>query len=316
MPRSPRAPTTWTWRCRCPGRIPTTRTARPASSSATSSSRWRREWEQSGKLALVGIGVEPGLSDVFARYAADDLFGEIDELGVRDGANLEVAGYDFAPTFSIWTTIEECLNPPVVWERGRGWFTTEPFSEPETFTFPAGIGPVECVNVEHEEVLLMPRWVDASGSPSSTGLGDGVHRRARTLHKLGLDRAEPVRVGGVEVPPRDVVAACLPDPAALGDRMRGKTCAGTWVTGTGTDGAPREVYLYHVVDNEWSMARVRIAGRRLADRDQPGGRAGAARRGAWQGTGVLGPEALAPRPFLDLLTEYGSPWACEERTPS
>src|SRR3984957_8208630 len=117
------------------------------------------EWERAGRLALVGIGVEPGLSDVFARYAADELFAEIDELGVRDGANLEVARYDFAPTFSIWTTIEECLNPPVIWEAGRGWFTTAPFSEPEGFTFPAGIGPVECVNVGPEEVLLIPRWV-------------------------------------------------------------------------------------------------------------------------------------------------------------
>jgi len=115
------------------------------------------QWERSGKLALVGIGVEPGMSDVFARYAADTLFREIGEVGVRDGANLAVAGYDFAPTFSIWTTIEECLNPPVVWEDGRGWYTTPPFSEPETFTFPAGIGPVECVNVENEEVLLLPR---------------------------------------------------------------------------------------------------------------------------------------------------------------
>jgi saccharopine dehydrogenase-like NADP-dependent oxidoreductase len=117
-------------------------------------------WEQAGRLALVGIGVEPGLSDVCARYAADHLFSEIDEVGVRDGANLEVEGYAFAPSFSIWTTIEECLNPPVIWERDRGWFTTAPFSEPETFDFPDGIGPVECVNVEHEEVLLIPRWVD------------------------------------------------------------------------------------------------------------------------------------------------------------
>ena len=70
------------------------------------------QWEQAGKLALVGIGVEPGLSDVFARHAADELFSEIDQLGVRDGANLEVAGYDFAATFSIWTTIEECLRAP------------------------------------------------------------------------------------------------------------------------------------------------------------------------------------------------------------
>ena len=88
---------------------------------------------------------------------------------MRDGANLIVDGYDFAPSFSIWTTIEECLNPPVIWEKGRGWFTTAPFSEPEVFDFPEGIGPVECVNVEHEEVLLIRAGCRRSGSPSSTG---------------------------------------------------------------------------------------------------------------------------------------------------
>ncbi|HET7554145.1 MAG TPA: saccharopine dehydrogenase NADP-binding domain-containing protein, partial [Gaiellaceae bacterium] len=84
----------------------------------------QERWADAGLLALVGIGVEPGLSDVFARYAADHLFAGIDEVAVRDGADLEVEGYEFAPTFSIWTTIEECLNPPLVWERERGWYTT------------------------------------------------------------------------------------------------------------------------------------------------------------------------------------------------
>jgi saccharopine dehydrogenase-like NADP-dependent oxidoreductase len=274
------------------------------------------EWEQAGKLALAGIGVEPGLSDVFARYAADELFSEIDELGVRDGANLAVAGYEFAPTFSIWTTIEECLNPPVIWEKDRGWFTTPPFSEPETFNFPAGIGPVECVNVEHEEVLLLPRWVNAKRVTFKYGLGEEFIGVLQTLHKLGLDRTDPVSVGDAKVSPRDVVAACLPDPATLGDKMTGLTCAGTWVTGTGKDGRPREVYLSHVVDNAqtmadygsqavvWQTAVNPVVALELID------------SGAWSGTGVLGPEALPPRPFLDLLTEYGSPWACEERTPS
>ena len=77
-------------------------------------------WKAAGRLALCGVGVEPGLADVFARYAADHLFSEIDELGVRDASNLVVHGYDFAPSFSIWTTIEECLNPPVVWEKDKG----------------------------------------------------------------------------------------------------------------------------------------------------------------------------------------------------
>jgi saccharopine dehydrogenase-like NADP-dependent oxidoreductase len=274
------------------------------------------QWEEAGKLALAGIGVEPGLSDVFARYAADELFSEITELGVRDGANLAVAGYDFAPTFSIWTTIEECLNPPVIWEADRGWFTTPPFSEPETFSFPAGIGPVECVNVEHEEVLLMPRWVKAKRVTFKYGLGDEFIGVLQTLHKLGLDRTDPVSVGGAQVSPRDVVAACLPDPANLGDKMSGLTCAGTWVTGTGKDAAPREVYLYHVADNAQTMAEYGSQAVVWQTAVNPVVALELMDSGAWSGAGVLGPEALPPRPFLDLLTEYGSPWACEERTPA
>ncbi len=236
------------------------------------------DWRERGLLALVGIGVEPGLSDVFARYAADHLFSEIDEVGVRDGADLVVEGYEFAPTFSIWTTIEECLNPPVIWERDRGWYTTEPFSEPEVFDFPEGIGPIECVNVEHEEVLLVPRWIDCNRVTFKYGLGDEFIEILKTLHKLNLDSTEPVSVRGVEVAPRDVLAAALPDPATLGDRMRGRTCAGTYVTGTGKDGNPRATYLYHVVDNEECDAPRRGAGGGLADGDQPGRRPGAARR--------------------------------------
>jgi saccharopine dehydrogenase-like NADP-dependent oxidoreductase len=274
------------------------------------------QWEDRGRLALVGIGVEPGLSDVFARHAADTLFSEIDEIGVRDGASLEVAGYDFAPTFSIWTTIEECLNPPVIWEKERGWFTTEPFSEPETFTFPAGIGPVECVNVEHEEVLLMPRWVGARRVTFKYGLGSEFIGVLRTLHRLGLDSTDPVAVGGARVSPRDVVAACLPDPATLGDRMTGLTCAGTWVAGTGRDRAPREVYLYHVVDNAWSMAEYGSQAVVWQTAVNPVVALELIDSGAWCGTGVLGPEALPAQPFLDLLTDYGSPWACEERVPA
>ncbi|MCK2212470.1 saccharopine dehydrogenase NADP-binding domain-containing protein [Actinomadura sp. ATCC 31491] len=275
------------------------------------------EWAASGRLALVGMGVEPGLADVFARYAADELFDEIEEIGIRDGANLTVEGYDFAPSFSIWTTIEECLNPPVIYEKDRGWYTTEPFSEPEVFDFPEGIGPVECVNVEHEEVLLVPRWVDARRVTFKYGLGEEFIGTLKTLHALGVDRTEPVPVRGdhggtVRVSPRDVVAAVLPDPAELGDLMRGKTCAGTWVKGV-KDGRPREVYLYHVVDNQWSMREYGsqavvwqtavnpvVALELLAD-------------GAWKGAGVLGPEAFEPRPFLDLLVEYGSPWGLREQ---
>lgn len=268
------------------------------------------QWEAAGRLALCGIGVEPGLADVFARYADDHLFTQIDEIGVRDGANLIVSGYDFAPSFSIWTTIEECLNPPVIWEKDRGWFTTEPFSEPEVFNFPEGIGPVECVNVEHEEVLLVPRWIDCNRVTFKYGLGEEFIDVLRTLHKLGLDRTDPVDVRGGRVSPRDVVAACLPDPATLGDRMSGLTCAGTWVTGTGVDGKPCEAYLYHVADNEWTMREYGTQAVVWQTAMNPVIALELLASGIWQGAGVKGPEAFDAVPFLTLLTDgYGQSWS-------
>jgi saccharopine dehydrogenase (NAD+, L-lysine-forming) len=272
-------------------------------------------WEADGQLALVGIGIEPGLSDVFARHAADTMFSSIDEVGVRDGANLVVDGYAFAPTFSIWTTIEECLNPPLIWERERGFYVTEPFSEPEVFDFPEGIGPVECVNVEHEEVVLIPRWVDCNRVTFKYGLGDEFIGVLKTLNLLGLDSVAPVRVRGVDVAPRDVVAAVLPNPAELGAQMHGKTCAGTLVTGTGRDGRPRATYLYHVVDNATTMALDGCQAVVWQTAINPIVALELLASGAWSGAGVLGPEAFPSQPFLDLLAEYGAPHGVSERDP-
>lgn len=272
-----------------------------------------QQWKDRGTLALCGMGVEPGLADIFARYAADHLFSEIDEIGIRDGANLEVAGYSFAPTFSIWTTIEECLNPPVIWEKDKGWYTTEPFSGAEVFDFPDGIGPQECVNVEHEEVLLVPRWIDCKKVTFKYGLGEEFIDILKTLHKLNLDSTEPVTVRGAMVSPRDVVAAALPDPLTLGDKMSGKTCAGTWVTGLNKAGEPAEVYLYHVTDNEWSMAEYGTQAVTWQTAMNPVIALELLATGAWVGSGVLGPEAFDAVPYLELLTEgygqkYGIRW--------
>ena len=270
-----------------------------------------KDWEAKSLLALVGIGVEPGMADVFARYAADHLFDEIDEVGIRDGANITIEGYEFAPNFSIWTTIEECLNPPVIWENGK-WFTTAPFSEPEVFDFPE-IGPVEVVNVEHEEVLLVPRWVKTKRATFKYGLGDQFIGVLKTLHMLGLDNKEKINVKGVQVAPRDVVAACLPDPAHLGDKMRGKTCAGTYVKGT-KDGKKREVYLYQVADNEecmktWGCQAVvaQTAFSAVIAMDL-------IKHGVWKGVGVLGPEAFPPDPFMEKMADYGFPYGMREMT--
>ena len=273
-----------------------------------------KNWEQKNLLALVGIGVEPGMADVFARYAQDYLFDEIDEIGVRDGANITIDGYEFAPNFSIWTTIEECLNPPVIWEKDKGWFTTEPFSEHEIFEFPEGIGPLDVVNVEHEEVLLVPRWVKAKRVTFKYGLGDQFISVLKTLHMLGLDNKEKINVKGVQVAPRDVVAACLPDPAHLGDKMHGKTCAGTWVKGW-KDGKPREVYLYQVADNQECMEKWGCQAVVMQTAFSPVIAMDLLAHGIWKGRGVFGPEAFDAVPFMEKMAEYGFPYGLKEMSP-
>jgi saccharopine dehydrogenase (NAD+, L-lysine-forming) len=268
-----------------------------------------KDWKKKGLLALVGFGVEPGMADIFARYAQDFLFDEIDEIGIRDGANISIDGYDFAPNFSIWTTIEECLNPPVIWENGD-WHTTEPFSEPEVFDFPE-IGKVEIVNVEHEEVLLVPRWIKAKRVTFKYGLGNEFIEVLKTLHKLGLDKKDKIKVKGIDISPRDVVAASLPDPAHLGDKMHGKTCAGTWITGT-KDGKKKEVYLYQIADNGECMkvwgcqavvAQTAFSAVIAMDLFE---------HGVWGGVGVLGPEAFEPVPFMEKMADYGFPYGMKE----
>ncbi|MGL4177977.1 MAG: saccharopine dehydrogenase family protein, partial [Dermatophilaceae bacterium] len=181
-----------------------------------------------------------------------------------------------------------------------------------------GIGPVECVHVEHEEVLLMPRWVDAKRVTFKYGLGEEMIGILRTLHTLGLDRTDPVAVRGGTVSPRDVVAAVLPDPLTIGPRMEGRTCAGLWVTGTGKDGAPRRTYLYHVVDNADSMRDYEAQCVVWQTAVNPVVALELLATGVWSGSGVLGPEAFDAVPFLDLLAAdkpdgYGSPWGLEDR---
>ncbi len=273
-------------------------------------------WKAAGRLAILGLGMDPGLTDIFAAYARKHLFDEIDELHVRDGGDLHIEGCAFAPVFSIWTTIDECLNPPLLWDAARGGHhTTEPFSAPEAFLFPEGIGRVECVNVEHEEVVLMPRGIPGLRKATfKYALGSDFINVLRVLHAVGLDSTKPVTVKGMQIAPRDLVAAVVPDPAKVGERMKGRAIVGTWAIGR-KDGAPREVYLYQktVGEESWAEHGLQAVGHQTGFNPVIGLEVLA--RGEWGGAGVLIPEDLDPDPYLAAMDRRGIHWAVEERTP-
>jgi saccharopine dehydrogenase (NAD+, L-lysine forming) len=211
------------------------------------------EFEKIGKYALAGFGVEPGMADYFARYAADHFFDEVEEIGIRDGANLEIPGATgISFGFSVWTTIEECNNPAIVYENGEV-HTIEPFAELEKFWLPEGIGEVEVGHVEHEEVIQIAhnaaRLKGVKKATFKYALGDEFMQAMEIFRSINIDKAEKIRVGDVMVAPRDVIAAAAPDPNEIGKQYIGQTAAGTYVIGK-KDGMERKVYLYQVADNQ------------------------------------------------------------------
>ncbi len=271
-------------------------------------------WRDRGRLALLGQGISPGLAQVFAAHASKHLFDEVHEINIRAGGDLRIEGYPFATVFSIWTTIDECLNPPIVWEKERGYFTLPPFSEPERFIFPEGVGPVECVQVEHEDVVMIPRVLDARRVTFKFALGAEFIGALKVLHAIGLDKTDLITVGDQQVRPRDVVAALVPDPSTLGDHMTGRAIVGIHVTGL-KDGKPREVFQYQMADALESNAKYGLQAVAWQTGFNPVVSMELLADGVWKGAGVLSSESFDPDPYLAILDRDGIHHATIEIEP-
>ena len=268
-------------------------------------------WEQKGIMACICLGMDPGVVNVFAKFAALYLFDELHEVHVKDGGNLTVpnAGEDgIVFGFNVWTVLDEVMNPNVEWDKEKGGFIVErPFAGEETFEMPAGVGVNTLVKVEHEETVTMPRYLEQFGLKKCSfkiALDDNLVKALKVIHALGLRSLHPINVGGVDVVPRDVVAAAAPQPKDLGEEMLGKMCVGVHCKGI-REGKTREVFIYQPFDNQlsmqdWEMQAVVV---------QTG--FGAAigleliAKGIWKDAGVFSPEYFDPIPFLEIMDDAG-----------
>lgn len=268
-------------------------------------------WKEKGNMALICMGIDPGVVNVFAKYAAVELFDELTEVHVKDGGNLNVPTSgedDIMFGFNVWTVLDEVMNPNVEYDADRGGFIVEPaFAGSEVFEMPEGVGKNALVKVEHEEVVTMARYLKQYGLKKATfkiSLDENLITALKVLDKLGLRSIHPVQVGDVQVIPRDVVAACAPQPKKIGDEMHGMMVVGVHCIGK-KDGKDKEIFMYQSFDNHKSMARWH----EQAVTAQTG--FGAAlfielmARGIWKQAGVFSPEYFDPLPYLELMRESG-----------
>ena len=269
------------------------------------------KWKERGNMAVICMGIDPGVVNVFAKYAAVELFDELTEVHVKDGGNLTIPGADpddITFGFNVWTVLDEVMNPNVEYDEERGGFIVEkPFAGKEVFQMPDGVGANTLVKVEHEETVTMPRYLGEYGLKRATfkiSLDENLITALKVLDHLGLRSLHPVQVGDVSVVPRDVVAACAPQPKDIGDEMTGRMLVGVHCIGK-KNGDKKEYFIYQPFDNQASMKRWHSQ----AVTAQTG--FGAALsiefigRGIWKESGVYSPEYFNPMPYMELMKETG-----------
>ncbi|RGU44818.1 saccharopine dehydrogenase family protein [Coprococcus comes] len=276
-------------------------------------------WKKQGNMAVICMGIDPGVVNVFAKYAATELLDEITEVHVKDGGNLSVPGADpddIMFGFNVWTVLDEVMNPNVEYDKEKGGFIVEKaFAGQEVYEMPEGVGKNTLVKVEHEEVVTMARYLSQYGLKKATfkiSLDENLITALKVLDKLGLRSIKPVQVGDVKVVPRDVVAACAPQPKDIGDEMTGKMLVGVQCIGK-KDGKEKEYFLYQPFDNQESIERW---GTQAVTAQTGFGAALALEligRGIWKEAGVYAPEYFDPKPYLELMKESGYKYGIIEK---
>jgi saccharopine dehydrogenase (NAD+, L-lysine-forming) len=270
-------------------------------------------FKAAGRLALLGMGADPGTTNVYAAYAAKHLLDVVTELRVRDGDNSVCLGHDgFLAAFSPWVMIDECLCKAVSYRNGR-YQLEEPLTGKEPFDFPE-LGVLNCYYVDHEESRTLPRLFPHTRIVDfKLCMDDVTVETLRVMKRLGLSRTDQVRVGNQMIAPRDLVVSLLPDPKDLAGRMHGKTCVGTLAKGL-KNGEPKAFYIYNVADHETVYEELGVQATAYQTGIPPVIAACLIARGVWRGAGVMSPEQFNPDPFLARMAREGMPWHVRDDT--
>jgi saccharopine dehydrogenase (NAD+, L-lysine forming) len=273
------------------------------------------EFKAAGRLAILGMGADPGTTNVYAAYAAKHLLDVVTELRVRDGDNSVCQGHEgFLAAFSPWVFIDECLCKAVSYRDGR-YHLEEPLTGFEPFNFPE-LGVLDCYYVDHEESRTLPRFFPQARVVDFKLCMDQVTvETLRVMKRLGLSRTDRVHVGDASIAPRDLVVSLLPQPKDLAGRMRGKTCVGTLAKGF-KNGEPKAYYIYNVSDHETVYRELGVQATAYQTGIPPVIAARLIAEGSWRGAGVMSPEQFDPDPFLACLVREGMPWSVRDDSVS
>lgn len=267
---------------------------------------YHERYRQSGVMALLGSGFDPGATNVFTAYLAKHHFDTIEELDIID-CNAGDHGQPFATNFNPEINIREVTSPGRYWENG-GWNTTEPLSVSRMFDFPEGIGARKIYLLYHEELeSIVKHFPTLRRARFWMTFSDNYLNHLRVLGNVGMTSIRPVKFQGHEIVPLQFLKALLPDPSSLGPLTKGRTCIGCLVRGRKA-GKEKLAFVYNICDHEACYREVgaqaisyttgvpaMIGAKLMLERK-------------WRAQGVFNVEQFDPDPFMQDMSRYGLPW--------
>lgn len=210
--------------------------------------KFSRKCRDAGIVAVTGMGADPGISDIFARYASNKL-DSAHKARVMDGDNGAAEGYDFFTLWSPLDMLEEVTIPAAVFKNGR-MTHVPPLEERQTYEFPDPIGPLPVYNTNHEETFMIPMFIKGiKDADFRIAVDDNFAKTANMLRKIGMHSLKPLDVRGTMVRPLDVVVAVTPNPVSLAGKVTGSAGVVVEVYGK-KDGRDAMVKVWTTLDHQ------------------------------------------------------------------
>ncbi|ACM93539.1 saccharopine dehydrogenase [Nautilia profundicola AmH] len=268
------------------------------------------DFKKAGLMALLGSGFDPGVTNVFTAFAAQELLDEIEYLDILD-CNAGDHGYPFATNFNPEINIREITQKGKYYENGK-WKEIDPMSVKFKWNYPK-VGEYPSYLLYHEELeSLTKNFPSIKRARFFMTFSDNYLWHLNALQNVGMTSIEPIKIAeGCEISPMEFLKKVLPDPASLGPRTKGQTHIGVVATGY-KNGVKKRYYIYNICDHQCAFREVgaqcvsyttgvpaMIGCLMIATK-------------TWFEAGVKNMEEFPARPFLYQLNKQGLPWFIEE----
>jgi len=268
------------------------------------------EFKKAGLMALLGSGFDPGVTNVFTAFIAQNLLDEIEYLDILD-CNAGDHGYPFATNFNPEINIREITQKGKYYENGE-WREIEPMSVKFNWEYPK-VGKYPSYLLYHEELeSLTKNFPSIKRARFFMTFSDKYLWHLRALQNVGMTNIEPIEVcDGCKISPMEFLKKVLPDPASLGARTKGQTHIGVVATGY-KNGKKKRYYIYNICDHQCAFREVgaqcvsyttgvpaMIGAKMIATK-------------TWFETGVKNMEEFEATPFMYELNKNGLPWFIKE----